>query len=270
MTKLQKALLTGPILAFLLAAGGQPVRSSATKNTGEEPTNKEQASTLPLNSLDGLEVLSIREDGVDPVKTKADVATYRGRRTVRVINEDGLTATGMPAGAQAIAIVTASDFKDGTIEADVVGLAREGAPPTTRGFVGIAFHVQDHGSRYESIYLRMTNGRADDQLQRNHSTQYVSQPDFTWQRLRRENPGVYESYVDLEPGAWTRIKIVVAHTKASLYVNGADQPCLIVNDLKLGETHGQVALWTGSNSEAYFSNLMIRYAEPPILTRHTK
>jgi hypothetical protein len=27
--------------------------------------------------------------------------------------------------------------------------------------------------------------RADDQLQRNHSTQYVSQPDFTWQRLRK-------------------------------------------------------------------------------------
>lgn len=60
-----------------------------------------------------------------------------------------------------------------------------------------------------------------------------------------------ESYVDLEPGAWTRIKIEVAGTKASLYVNGADQPCLIVNDLKLGETHGQVALWTGSNTEAY-------------------
>ena len=29
-------------------------------------------------------------------------------------------------------------------------------------------------------------------------------------RLRAENPGVYESYVDLEPGAWTKIKM--AHT----------------------------------------------------------
>jgi hypothetical protein len=189
---------------------------------------------------------------------------------VRIVNDDGLTAIGTPAGAQAIAMVKTSDFKDGTIEADVVGLPREGASPTTRGFVGIAFHVQDHGSRYESIYLRMTNARADDQLLRNHSTQYVSQPDFTWQRLRKENPGVYESYVDLEPGAWTRIKIVVAGPKARLYVNGASQPCLIVNDLKLGETHGQVALWTGSNTEGYFSNLMIRYAEPPILTRPSK
>jgi len=104
----------------------------------------------------------------------------------------------------------------------------------------------------------MTNGRADDQLRRNHTTQYVSQPAFTWQRLREENPGVYESCVDIDPGAWTRIKIVVAGTKARLYVNGADQPCLIVNDLKLGETHGQVALWTGGNTEAYFSSLKVR------------
>lgn len=255
MTNLQRVLVAGPMLAFLIAAGGRTIGDSAA--TGNERTNKGQASILPLNSLDGLEVQSIREDGVDPVKTKADVATYRGRRAVRVINFDGLTASGTPAGAQAIAIVKASDVKDGTIEVDVAGLQREGAPPTTRGFVGIAFHVQDHGSRYESIYLRMLNARADDQLQRNHSTQYVSQPDFTWQRLRKENPGVYESYVDLEPGGWTRMKIVVVGTKASLYVNGGDQPCLIVNDLKLGETHGQVALWTGSNTEAYFSNLTV-------------
>ena len=104
----------------------------------------------------------------------------------------------------------------------------------------------------------MTNGRADDQLRRNRTTQYVSQPAFTWQRLREENPGVYESYVDIDPGAWTRIKIVVAGTKARLYVNGADQPCRIVNDLKLGETHGQVALWTGGNTEAYSSILKVR------------
>jgi hypothetical protein len=208
--------------------------------------------------LDGLEIKSVKEDGVEPVKTKTDIATYRGRRALRVVNDDGLTATGTPAGGQAIAIVKASDFKDGTIEAGVVGLSREGAPATNRGFVGIAFRVQDHGLRYEAIYLRQKNGRADDQLQRNHATQYVSQPDYPWQRLRKENPGVYESYVDLEPGAWTRIKIVVSGTQAKLYVSGAEQPCLIVNDLKLGDTRGQVALWTGSNSEAYFSNLTVR------------
>jgi hypothetical protein len=258
MKRLKQALVAGPVWACLLCASGSALQAAGVKTDGDGREIKMQLSPFSLDSLDRLEVKSVKEDGVDPVRTKADVATYRGRRAVRIVNDDGLTITGTPAGAQAIAIVKTSEFKDGTIEADVVGLPREGAPATTRGFVGIAFHVLDQGSRYESIYLRMTNGRADDQLQRNHSTQYVSQPDFPWQRLRKENPGVYESYVDLEAGAWTSIKIVVAGTKASLFVNGADQPCLIVNDLKLGETHGQVALWTGSNSEAYFSNLTIR------------
>jgi hypothetical protein len=258
MKKSKNASIVTSVLACLLAASGVTPQASGIKNTVDDHQTKMQVSTMPLDSLDGLEVQSVREDGVDSVKTKAEVGTYRGRRAVRIVNDDGLTSTGTPAGAQAIAIVKTSEFRDGTIEADVVGLPRKGAPPTTRGFVGIAFHVQDHGSRYESIYLRFTNGRADDQLLRNHSTQYVSQPDFTWQRLRKENPGVYESYVDIEPGAWTRIKVVVAGAKAWLYVNGADQPCLIVNDLKLGETHGQIALWTGSNSDAYFSNLRVK------------
>jgi len=75
--------------------------------------------------------------------------------------------------------------------------------------------------------------------------------------LRQESPGVYESYVDIEEKAWTRIKIVVSGTKAKLYVNGADQPSLLVNELKLGDSHGRIALWTGSDTEAYFSNLRI-------------
>jgi hypothetical protein len=257
MKRLVRALVAGSILACLPAVGGwaSPGSSSRTNSDHFETTIK--VAKIALDSMAGLEIQSIREDGVDPVKTRADVATYRNRRAVRVVNEDGLTAAGTPAGAQAIAILKSSDFKNGTIEADVVGLARNGAPPTTRGFVGIAFHVEENGLRYESIYLRMTNGRSASQLERNHATQYVAQPDFTWQRLRRENPGEYESYVDLEAGAWTRIKIVVVGTKASLYVNGADQPCLIVNDLKLGESHGRIALWTGSNTEAYFSNLRV-------------
>ena len=259
MQKRKRALAVGLLLACFSAVSGPAQQLAGVEIKGNGRAGKTQPPTLPLDSLDGLEVHSIREDGIDPVKTKADVATYRGRHALRMVNEDGLTGTGTSAGAQAIAIVTASEFKDGTLEVDVAGLPREGAPPTTRGFVGIAFHVQDHhGFQYESFYLRMTNARSDDQLERNHVTQYVSEPEFRWQRLRRDNPGVYESYVDLEPGAWTRIKIVVAGTKAQMFIHGADQPCLIVNDLKLGEAHGQVALWTGSNTQAYFSNLTVK------------
>jgi hypothetical protein len=259
MQKGKKAPVVGLVLACFLGASGTAQPFAGVEIDGNGRAGKTQPLTLPLDSLDGLEVRSIREDGIDPVKTKADVATYRGRRALRIVNEDGLTGTGTSAGAQAIAIVTTSEFKDGTLEVDVAALPREGAPPTTRGFVGIAFHVQDHhGFQYESFYLRMTNARSHDQLERNHTTQYVSEPEFRWQRLRRDDPSVYESYVDLEPDAWTRIKIVVAREKAQMFIQGADQPCLIVNDLKLGEAHGQVALWTGSNTQAYFSNLTVK------------
>jgi hypothetical protein len=112
------------------------------------------------------------------------------------------------------------------------------------------------------FYLRPTIGRADVQLRRNHTTQYISQPDHPWHRLRKENPGLYESYVDLVPGEWTRVKIVVSGTTARLYVHGAEQPSLIVNDLKLEASEGAVALWIGPGTEAHFANLRVEPRRP--------
>jgi hypothetical protein len=184
----------------------------------------------------------------------AEIVTYRGRRALHLI-----PAADPPASADSItAILAGSDFANGTIEAEVAGAPRAGAPDTARGFIGIAFRVQTDESRYENIYLRPTNGRADDQVRRNHSVQYTSEPDFPWPRLRKENPEKYESYVDLEPGAWTQMKISVSNLRAQLFVNGAAQPCLIVNDLKLGSTHGRIALWAHMTTDGYFSRLAIR------------
>ena len=45
--------------------------------------------------------------------------------------------------------------------------------------------------------------------------------------------------------------------KARLYVNGAPQPVLVVNDLKLGDIKGALALWIGVGTEAYFANLLL-------------
>lgn len=239
--------------AASLAIGGTTAARKKPDTVGSSvPT------TMALDTLDGLEIKPTAEKGLDLVKVSADVASYRGRRAVHLRNDDSAIVKGNRTGGQSLAIVKNSDFKDGTISVDLVGVPREGAPADTRGFVGVAFRVQDSGSRFEAFYLRFTNGRAEDQLRRNHAAQYVSEPDFPWFRLREENPGVYESYVDIEPQAWTNLKVVVAGTKASLYVNGASQPCLVVNDLKLGDTRGQVALWNGSDTEAYFSNLQIK------------
>jgi hypothetical protein len=180
---------------------------------------------------------------------RASVVEYRGRRAVRLV----ALPEAIGKDADMLAILADSRFKDGTIEVEVAGAPRAGAPPDARGFIGLAFRTGDHGEWSEVFYLRPTNGRANDQLRRNHSVQYISHPDYTWSRLRQESPGVYESYADMEPGAWTKMKIVVSGTTAKLYVNGAAQPCLIVNDLKHGDGQGRVALWAHVDTDAYFS-----------------
>jgi hypothetical protein len=197
--------------------------------------------TYSLDSLSGLELYNVR----------ADVVTYRGRRAVRLV-EDEAAGEG-----PALAVLPESGFDHGEIEAAVAGDLRSDAPPDSRGFVGIAFRVAPQASRFECFYVRPTNGRADDQLRRNHATQYVSHPDYPWHRLREESPGVYESYTDLVPGAWTRLRITASGARARLHVNGARQPTLVVNDLKLGESRGRIGLWIGSGTEAYFTRLTV-------------
>ena len=157
------------------------------------------------------------------------------------------------------AFVPGLDFHDGTIELDVAGSLLPSAPPDARGFIGITFRIdaESGGFASEGFYIRPTNGRADDQVRRNHSTQYSAHPSFDFSVSRKEAPERYESYVDLEPGVWTRYRITVEGTKARLYVHGSAQPALIVNDLKLGDSFGAVALWIGPGTEGYFTGLEI-------------
>jgi hypothetical protein len=188
-----------------------------------------------------------------PHKVKLESVDYLGKRAVK-ITEDGQVANG-----EAYAIVRDAVFHNGAIEVELAGRPASGAASAARGFIGIAFRLQN--GEFEYIYLRPTNGRADDQVRRNHSTQYSAYPNFSFADARQQAPEKYESYVDLEPGVWTRYRITVEGTKANLYVNGTSQPCLIVNDLKLGDSSGGVALWIGPGTEGYFTGLDIKAAK---------
>src|SRR5439155_24365771 len=102
---------------------------------------------------------------------------------------------------------------------------------------------------YDAFYLRPTNGRAEDQERRNHAAQYISHPDWPWFRLRKETPSKYESYVDLMPGVWTKVKIDVRGDRARLYVHAQEQATLIVNDVKTG-AQGKGAIARGLDGGA--------------------
>ena len=94
-------------------------------------------------------------------------------------------------------------------------------------------------------------------MRRNHSAQYISHPGWPWHRLRKEEPEKYESYVDLAPGEWTRVRMEVDGVKARLFVHGNAQPTLVVNDLKQGAFQGQIGLWIGPGTIGHFRNVKV-------------
>lgn len=150
------------------------------------------------------------------------------------------------------------EFKNGTIEVKVLSRLITNAPDWARGFIGLAFRIDDDNSKFESIYVRPTNGRSDNQIRRNHSIQYFAFPDFKFERLRKESPELYESYVDMGLNEWINIRIEVKEREAQLFLNNSIYPVLIVKDLKLGaNTNGEIGLWIGNWTEGYFKDLKI-------------
>jgi len=187
------------------------------------------------------------------LNVKADPVEYQGRKAVRLTKDtekDGF------------ALLQGTDFQDGVIEADIA--LKITTPPGVRmpGFVGIAFRARPDASRYELFYLRPGNARSDDQAMRNHSVQYTSEPDFDWYKLRREWPWVYETHADLRPETWTKVRIEVIGRAAKLFLNGSENPSLVVDGLKGQDLRGGVALWSYEGEEAYFSNVRITNSTP--------
>lgn len=150
------------------------------------------------------------------------------------------------------------NFQNGTIEVKVLSKLLKNVPAFARGFIGIAFRINDDNTKYESIYLRPTNARAGDQVRRNHSIQYYSYPDYKFDRLRKESPEKYESYSDMEMGKWITMRIEVKGSVAKLFLGNNTQPSLIVTDLKHGaDISGSIGLWVDIGTEGYFSDLKI-------------
>lgn len=210
------------------------------------PANDAPPSDQPIIALN-------RPEDQKLVNVDTEIVTWKGREALRVTD----VAPPETGDGGRLVILTKVELRDGTIELDLTGDIGPNAIPEARGFVGVAFHVASAGTAFECFYLRPANGRADDQVRRNHSAQYISVPDFPFFRLREEFPEMYESYVDLIPGEWTRVKIEVSGTTARLFVHGAAQPTLIVHDLKLGEGAGSVALWVGPGTVAHFADLRV-------------
>lgn len=156
--------------------------------------------------------------------------------------------------------IKSTRFKNGTIEVKVLSRLLKNYSMGARGFIGVAFRINDKNSQYASIYIRPTNGRADDQVRRNHSIQYYSYPDYKFDRLRKESPETFESYADMGLNEWITMRIEVKGKEARLFLNNSKHPVLVVNDLKLGEnTEGGIGLWVDGGTEGFFKDLKVEH-----------
>ena len=146
-------------------------------------------------------------------------------------------------------------FSTGSIDVDL-----KGKDVLQQSFLGIAFHGVDTGT-YDAVYFRPFNFRSTDTLRKKHCVQYMSAPDFHWERLRKEHPLMYENTILPPPRAtaWFHAHIVVDENQIKVYVNQSSTPSLVVKKLNT-RTDGLIGLWNdGLNGS--FANLVISSAK---------
>ena len=122
----------------------------------------------------------------------ADVVSHAGRSAVRVVGT---------AGDDVVDKLVVLPFRLGnrTIESYMSGVPEPCQPPDARAYFGVAFRGDELSSlRFEALYVRpVTLRSARPGPAQSLDPIYHLFPDRPWDRLRRDAPGRYESYVDL-------------------------------------------------------------------------
>ena len=188
-------------------------------------------------------------------------AEYKGRNALKI--EFTEAANKGPPGVDLLFdmptfVLIPGNFKNGTIEVDVLGRLNGKGLPDARAFVGLAYRVVDGGARFESVYLRPLNGRKTNppSPRDRRAIQYFAYPDWKFDRLRREYPdGRYEAGADIADDEWIRLKLDIDETRVGVSLNGKEE--FAPTDLKAVPEAGGIGLWVGRGTEGYFSNLRI-------------
>jgi len=198
--------------------------------------------------------MKLSAGSVENVSVHSSQVNIDGKTALRITKDPLVVAFDEPTFSR----VKGVELENGIIEVSVLSRLLPDAPEFSRGFIGVAFRINDSNSEFESIYVRPSNGRANDQVRRNHTVQYFSFPNYKFDRLRKESPEKYESYADIGLNEWIDLKIVVKDSEARLFINGNKQPSLIVNDLKHGNNRtGAIGLWVDVGTEGFFKDLKI-------------
>lgn len=219
---------------FILQITGIFAQKFTWENKEFEAVNTKAA----IVEMDGVQVLKVERDLVASPFDEKNIET----------STDGPTYVKL----------TNVDIDNGTIEVKMLSRIMENSPfPAARGFIGVAYRVDPENKNFDAIYLRPSNGRADDQLRRNHTVQYFSYPGNTFSRLRKEANELYETYADIGLNEWIDVHIEFQHEKAVLYINNQKSPSFIVTKMLGTSKKGSIALWVEIGTIGYFKDLKV-------------
>lgn len=200
------------------------------------------------------QVIDLSKIILAPVQVSMSKVELDGHKAIRVTKDTAVKKVDEATFVRLNDIV----FQDGVIEVKLLSRLLPTASAQDRGFIGIAFRISESNDRFECIYIRPTNGRAEQQLRRNRSTQYFSFPDYKFDRLRKEAPGEYESYADMGLNEWITLRIEVKGVGAKLFINHYPQPALVVNDLRHGAgLRGAIGLFVDQGTEGFFETVKV-------------
>jgi hypothetical protein len=145
-------------------------------------------------------------------------------------------------------------MQDGAIEVDLCARLLPDAPDYARGFIGLAYRVQDDLSAYESLYLRPTNGRPHTPPPPRdvRAVQYYAYPDHPFDVLRESDPGRFEAGADIALNRWTRFRVTFQGGDFAAY---ADDKLILQGIGKLPPRPGRIGLWVDIGTEGFFANL---------------
>lgn len=213
-------------------------------------------STIALDALPATSALH----GVD-----ARPAVFLEREALQV-ELDAVTRggeLGKQFGDEPTFVLLSPEFRNGVIEVEVASRLRADAPDYARGFIGMAYRVQEGGRSFEAVYLRPMNGaRLNPPPPRNNrAIQYFAYPDWKFDRLRADEPdGGFEAAADILPEQWINLRLELEERRLRALVNGAE--CLRVPQTKLQPASGRIGLWVDIGTEGYFRNLRVAATSP--------
>src|ERR1700759_1228660 len=125
------------------------------------------------------------------------------------------------------------NFTDGTIEADMAWIGRQG------GYLGIAFRIKD-AHHYQVVYFRPESSGTINAIQ------YMPEKkaEFNWWDYEAAK---YQATATLPMHDWFHVKLVVKGTSVTVFVNNQPKPSMVYNNMDSSLQNGAVGYWFGNS-----------------------